>query len=198
MKHLHVLVRLRQWPFLVGLWSFIVPAALTAPGVFFAMAWVLAGLMVTAFMIIGPVSSYLGSIASVAVYHHSASIEPRAPMSQVDRLLLNEDWDGAELALRELARTHPHDHAVWPVLFRTVWLRVGQRDRAREAHELMLKLVHDPARRTLLTELFIQWAGLGLGEGPALEYETLLSRRRLEDALAIEAAVEGALAVVGE
>lgn len=105
---------------------------------------------------------------------------PRAPLSRVDYFLVNEQWDAAELLLEDLGRRFPYDLAVWTRLFRVVWLRPDDVERARAAHWLALRASDDPALWPKLNHVYLLFAQCSLGEGKELAAEQRAVERRVE------------------
>ncbi len=113
------------------------------------------------------------------LYRPSVCEAPRAPLAQVDKLMLNGEWDAAELLLTEAATRYPNDTAVWPRLFKVVWCELGDVERATEAHALMLQVVDDTTAWPRLSRLYLLFAEDRLGLGPELSRERSAVARRV-------------------
>jgi hypothetical protein len=137
---------------------------------------------VFAFILMPSLSAACGERATDFLYRPGYCEKPRAPLSLVDKLALNEEWDAAELMLVELARRYPDDPAVWPRLFRVVWLRLDDRERAREAHELLLSVDDDPVRWERQTHMYLLLAEERLGDGAEFKAELSAALSRVEAA----------------
>lgn len=137
---------------------------------------------VFAFILMPSLSAACGERATDFLYRPGYCEKPRAPLSLVDKLTLNEEWDAAELMLVELARRYPDDRAVWPRLFRIVWLHLDDRERAREAHELLLAVDDDPVRWERQTHMYLLLAEERLGDGAEFKAEQSDALRRVEAA----------------
>lgn len=113
------------------------------------------------------------------LYRPSVCDKPRAPLAQVDKLMLNGEWDAADLLLREAANRYPDDAAVWQRLFKVVWCELRDVERATEAHALMLEVVDDTTAWPRLSRLYLLFAEDRLGLGPELGHERTAVARRV-------------------
>ncbi len=60
-----------------------------------------------------------------------------SPLSNAERLLVNEECDAAEPVLRDRGG-HPHDAVAWTRLLHSAWGHLGDVKRRRDAHALAL------------------------------------------------------------
>jgi hypothetical protein len=146
------------------------------------MVLVVPSIGVGAFVLMPSLSAACGERATDFLYRPGYCEQPRAPLSLVDKLMLNEEWDAAELMLAELARRYPDDSAVWPRLFRVVWLHLDDRERTREAHELLLSASDDPVRWQRQTHMYLLLAEDRLGDGAEFKAEQSAALSRVEAA----------------
>ncbi len=135
---------------------------------------------VVALIITPSLTAVAGQSVGSSLYFPEGKQPPRAPLSEVDALLVAEQWEAADKCLIALAREYPHDVEVWARLFKLAWAIFCNHERAEAAHRLALRSVADRDLWDRLNHLYLLYGQSYLGIEDKLERETAAVQRRTQ------------------
>jgi hypothetical protein len=153
--------------------------AFDAEGPYMAVFISFPGLMAVALVMLPSLTSVLGEGLNDFLFPQSWNNLPKAPLSNVYLLQINNQWDEAETSLIELGKQFPYDMEVWGNLFRLTWVKLGDQDRARASHKIALQCTTDPKLPENINHLYTINGQSHLGIDGEWKKESESMRRRM-------------------